>query len=75
MLIGLELEADTNIDKQLDTLCIVVLVGIFQAVEIGVVESSLLIAVGHDVLLVEQVVDVDVDIQTRAACQIDQLTY
>ena len=48
----IESEAETYVDKHLDTLGIEILVGVFEAVEVTVVESALLVAVGQDVLLV-----------------------
>jgi hypothetical protein len=56
------LKTDTTIQEDAYALSIVDLVGEFTHIEVVVVEASLLIASGLDILVVEQVVDTEVEV-------------
>ena len=73
-LIIIDLEAHAHVEEYTHALGVGVAVRISVAV-VGVgVDAALLICVGHDVAVVEYVVDIEVDVERHLAVDVDNLT-
>ena len=68
-------EAYSDIEEYFDALGVLVFVGVLVAYVFFGIETSLLVCVGDDVAVVENVVDVEVEIERNFAVDVYELAY